>query len=83
VDESELASYFGYVPEFLTLPFGWFGLVFKAPEDVKLILNRFLGLRRWKFMLKRWRMGLTLPQTTSVTVMSGFYSQVYLSTCGI
>jgi hypothetical protein len=45
----------GYVPEYLTLPCGWFGLVFKSPEDVELILNRFWDFEGGSIMLKRWR----------------------------
>jgi len=30
----------GYAPEYLTLPVGWFKLIFKKPEDDELILNQ-------------------------------------------
>lgn len=35
---SHLVSICGYVPQYLTLTYGWFGLVFKAPEDVEHML---------------------------------------------
>jgi hypothetical protein len=34
----------GYIPTYMTLPSGWFSLLFKTPEDAECILNFFLGL---------------------------------------
>jgi hypothetical protein len=45
----------GYVPEFMTLSYGWFGLVFKIPEDVEIILSGFWDFEGGSVMLKRWR----------------------------
>jgi hypothetical protein len=45
----------GYVPTYLTLPSGWFGLIFKILEDVEIILNRFWDYKGGSLMLKRWR----------------------------
>jgi hypothetical protein len=45
----------GYEPEYLTLPYGWFGLVFKNPEDAEIILNGFWDFEGGSIMLKRWR----------------------------
>jgi hypothetical protein len=45
----------GYSPELLTLPRGWFGFVFKNPEDSAFILGRFWDFEGGSLMLKRWR----------------------------
>jgi hypothetical protein len=47
----------GYLPEFHTLTFGWFAIVFKAPEDVEQIMKSFWDYEGGNLMLKRWRMG--------------------------
>jgi len=45
----------GYEPEYLTLPYGWFSLVFKIPEDFEIILNGFWYFKGDSIMLKQWR----------------------------
>jgi hypothetical protein len=47
----------GYASEHLTLPYGWFGLIFKCPEDVELILGGFWDFEGGSIMMKRWRTG--------------------------
>jgi hypothetical protein len=44
----------GYVPDYLTLPCGWFGLTFKILEDAELILSSFWDYDGGSLMLKRW-----------------------------
>jgi hypothetical protein len=47
----------GYSPEFSLLPCGWFGLIFKSPEDAELIRGGFWDFEGGSLMLKRWRTG--------------------------
>jgi hypothetical protein len=47
----------GYIPSYMTLPSGWFSLLFKIHEDAEGILNRFWDYKGDKLMLKRWRTG--------------------------
>jgi hypothetical protein len=49
------APILGYAPEILYLTKGWMGFIFKSPEDVSLLLNKFWVLGRSSLMLKRWR----------------------------
>jgi hypothetical protein len=55
MDEGGLVACHRYVPDYLTLPVGWFGLIFKSPEDDELILNQFWDYEGGNIMLKRWR----------------------------
>jgi hypothetical protein len=45
----------GYYPDLLTLSRGWFGFVFKNPEDTVLILERLWVFEGSSLMLKCWR----------------------------
>ena len=45
-----------YAPELLTLPRGWFGFVFKSPEDSTRIIENFWVFEGVNLMLKRWRL---------------------------
>jgi hypothetical protein len=45
----------GYILTYMTLPSGWFGLIFKTPEDAESILNKFWDYKGGSLMLKRWR----------------------------
>jgi hypothetical protein len=45
----------GYSPKLLTLPRGWFGLVFRNLEDSTFILDRFWEFEGGSIMLKHWR----------------------------
>jgi hypothetical protein len=45
----------GYASEILYLTKGWMGFIYKTPEDVTLLLNRFWVMGRSSLMLKRWR----------------------------
>jgi len=45
----------GYEPEYLSLPYGWFGLVFKILEDAEIILNGFWHFEGGTIMLNHWR----------------------------
>jgi hypothetical protein len=47
----------GYTPEFSLLPCGWFGLIFKCPEDAELIRGGFWEYEGGSLMMKHWRMG--------------------------
>jgi hypothetical protein len=50
-------STLGYAPKLWTLPFGWFGLNFKSPEDADLILSSFWAIEGGSITLKRWCTG--------------------------
>jgi len=50
-----LESLIGYSPELLTLLRGWFGFVFKNPEDTRFILGGLWDYEAGILMLKRWR----------------------------
>jgi hypothetical protein len=44
----------GYSPELLTLPHGWFDLVFRNLKDSTFILDKFWEYEGGSIMLKRW-----------------------------
>jgi hypothetical protein len=44
----------GYITKYLTLLPGWFGLVFKIPENDETILDGFWDFEGGSVMLKRW-----------------------------
>jgi len=43
----------GYIPTIMTLPSGWFSLLFKTPEDAEIILIFFWDYKGDILMLKR------------------------------
>jgi hypothetical protein len=45
----------GYVPEHITLSFGWFDIIFNSSEDSQLILDTLWTISGCSLMLKRWR----------------------------
>jgi len=45
----------GYILTFMTLPCGWFSLLFKTPEDAKSILNLFWDYKGGNLIMKWWR----------------------------
>jgi hypothetical protein len=48
--------FLGYLPDLLTLLRGWFGFVFRSPEDAVKILENFWVFEGGNLMLKRWRL---------------------------
>jgi hypothetical protein len=52
----------GYLPKIHLLQHGWFGFIFKKPEDTALILGSFWAFDGGSLMLKRWRLGFN-PST--------------------
>jgi hypothetical protein len=45
----------GYTPEVMTLSRGWFGFIFKSPEDTLEVLGKLWVINGDNLMLKRWR----------------------------
>jgi hypothetical protein len=50
-----LGSLLGYSPELVTLTRGWFGFIFKSPEDTMKVLEKTWVINGGSLMLKRWR----------------------------
>jgi hypothetical protein len=46
----------GYVPEYISLTKGWFGILCKCPEDTNQLLDQHWILGHCSLMLKRWRL---------------------------
>jgi hypothetical protein len=44
----------GYVPEHITLSFGWFDIIFNSSEDSQLILDTLSTINYSSVMIKRW-----------------------------
>jgi hypothetical protein len=52
---STWAPMLGYTPEVLTLSRGWFGFIFKSPEDTLVVLDKLWVIDGNNLMLKCWR----------------------------
>jgi hypothetical protein len=52
----------GYLPRVLFLQHGWFGFIFRSPEDTVQILDKFWAIGGGSLMLKRWRLSFN-PST--------------------